>query len=104
MIDEVQWRHDPTDRRRRQLRLEVGLLIMINPVSLRYAIDYEGYALFQAHIPRDLPLLPIDGPIILHGCSGPPPPTKEEAHKAPPHGFLDPGPEHAESWRPVLET
>ena len=101
MIDEVQWRHDPTDRRRRQLRLEVGLLIMINPVSLRYAIDYEGYALFQAHIPRDLPLLPIDGPIILYGCSGPPPPTIDEALPARPLAFFDAGPEQAEASRLV---
>ena len=63
-------------------RAQVGLLILINPLSLRYALDDEGYAWFQAHIPETYLFYPADGPTVLHGASGPPPTTVDEVRRA----------------------
>jgi Xaa-Pro aminopeptidase len=47
----------------------VDLCVINNPVSLRYAIDFDEYQLFQAHIPTVYLLLPIEGPIRMYGAS-----------------------------------
>lgn len=44
------------------------LLVLTNPVSIRYATDYRGYFSFQSRIPSAYLLLPVDGPVILHGA------------------------------------
>jgi hypothetical protein len=41
--------------------------IFVNPVSLRYAVDYRGYALFQSHIPSTYLFVPVEGPVAVHG-------------------------------------
>lgn len=47
---------------------EVQLAVLTNPVSIRYATGYSGYAMFQSHIPSAYLLLPNKGPVILHGA------------------------------------
>ena len=40
------------ERLREQLRLhDADFCILLNPISLRYAVDYRSYQLFQSHIP-----------------------------------------------------
>ncbi len=46
--------------------LDLGVLT--NPVSIRYATGYRGYAGFQAHIPSQYLLVPAEGPVVLHGA------------------------------------
>ena len=48
---------------------EVDLCIINNPVSLRYAIDFDEYQLFQAHIPTVYLILPISGPVRMYGAA-----------------------------------
>jgi Xaa-Pro aminopeptidase len=56
-------------RLREQLRLhEADFCILLNPISLRYAVDYRSYMLFQSHIPTVYLFLPQDGPTVLYGC------------------------------------
>ena len=43
----------------------VGLLMLVNPISLRYAAEYRTYGLFQAHIPTTYLLMPAEGPVSL---------------------------------------
>ena len=47
---------------------DVSLAILLNPVSLRYAIDFNEYQLFQAHIPTCYLFVPLKGPIVMHGA------------------------------------
>ena len=57
------------ERLREQLRLhEADFCILLNPISLRYAVDYRSYMLFQSHIPTVYLFLPQDGPTVLYGC------------------------------------
>ncbi|MCP4335182.1 MAG: aminopeptidase P family protein [Gammaproteobacteria bacterium] len=58
-----------TARMREQMRLsDVAALVLINPVSLRYAIDYSTYALFQSRIPSTYLFMAQEGPTIIHGA------------------------------------
>lgn len=50
-----------------------AMCVLVNPISLRYAVDYRAYALFQAHIPTTYLFVPQDGPVIIHGAYGPSP-------------------------------
>jgi len=70
------------DRRRlqcyRQARLraemerhEVGLCVMVSPISLRYAVNYRNYAGFMSHIPSTYLFLPAEGPYILFNAFEP---------------------------------
>ncbi|NKB77534.1 MAG: M24 family metallopeptidase [Gammaproteobacteria bacterium] len=55
------------DRLKKELiRADVAMCLMVNPMSLRYAIDYQNYALFQSHIPSTYLFFPSDGPVVLH--------------------------------------
>lgn len=45
-----------------------AMCVLVNPISLRYAIDYECYSLFQSHIPTSYLFVPLDGPINLYGA------------------------------------
>ncbi len=47
----------------------IDLCVVNNPVSLRYAIDFDEYQLFQAHIPTVYLLLPVEGPLRMYGAS-----------------------------------
>lgn len=49
------------------VRHDAALLIMLNPISLRYAINYRCYSLFQTHIPSTYLFFPLEGDLVLHG-------------------------------------
>lgn len=59
-------------RRRRLLaemrRADVDAIVLMNPVSLRYAADWREYALFQAHIPTCVLVLRADGSTVMFGA------------------------------------
>lgn len=60
-----------TERLRAQMRAEdVAALVLVNPVSLRYAVDYSTYALFQSRIPSTYLFMAPDGPTTIHGAYG----------------------------------
>jgi len=44
------------------------LLVLTNPVSIRYATGYRAYASFQSRIPSAYAIVPLVGPIIMHGA------------------------------------
>lgn len=55
-----------------QMRCQnVSACVMVNPVSLRYAINYRNYALFTAHIPSTYLFLSASGDYLLHGAFDP---------------------------------
>ena len=46
----------------------VACLIQHSPISLRYAIDYQTYALYQSHMPETYLFMSAEGPSLLHGA------------------------------------
>jgi len=67
---------DEADLQRRRLKhlrstmvgADIGLLVLTNPVSIRYATGYRGYAAFQSKIPSAYLVVPSGGPVVLHGA------------------------------------
>jgi Xaa-Pro dipeptidase len=75
-----------------------AMCLLVNPISLRYAVDYETYGLFQSHIPTTYLFLPQEGPLVIHGTYGPLP-LIDEARPARAISFFDGGPMLAEAAR-----
>ncbi len=51
-------------------KADAACCLIVNPVSLRYAVDYRTYGLFQSHIPTTYLLIPQDGPVVLYAAYG----------------------------------
>ena len=49
---------------------DLDMVLIHNPVSLRYAFDYRSYQLFQSRTPTTYAFLPTDGPTIIHSAIG----------------------------------
>ncbi len=68
-IDLTALRHYRLSRLRRQLvEMDIPLAVLLQPISLRYAVDYREYPLFQSHIPTSYLFVPADGPVVLYGA------------------------------------
>jgi len=65
-----------------------AMCLLVNPVSLRYAVDYRAYALFQSHIPTAYLFVPVDGPVVIHGALDSAP-MADEFRKAWPISYFD---------------
>ncbi len=58
-----------TKRLKEQMREhDVAALVIVNPISLRYAVDYSTYSLFQSRIPSTYLFMAPDGPNAIHGA------------------------------------
>jgi Xaa-Pro aminopeptidase len=78
-------------RLREQLRLhDVDFCILVNPISLRYAVDYRSYMLFQSHIPTVYLFLPREGPTVFYGCYYDVPQV-DDFRPGRPHAFFEGG-------------
>ena len=49
---------------------DLDMVLIHNPVSLRYAYDYRGYQLFQSRTPTTYAFFPADGPHVIHAAYG----------------------------------
>ncbi len=82
-IDIARMQRYRLDRIRNSLRSAgASMGIFVSPVSLRYAVDYRGYALFQSHIPSSYLFVPVGGPVVLHGAFGEPSSVVDEVRPA----------------------
>ena len=89
-------------RVREQLRRAGAALgVFVSPVSLRYAVDYRAYALFNAHIPATYLFVAGDGPVVLHGALGEPPPLVDEVRPARAICYFQGGPDMADDAGPL---
>jgi Xaa-Pro dipeptidase len=80
-----------TARLRQQMQIaDVAVLLSVNPVSLRYAIDYSTYALFQSRIHSTYLFMAQEGPTIIHGGYANTP-RIDRAEPAHPISFFDGG-------------
>lgn len=48
----------------------LDMVLIHNPVSLRYAFDYRSYQLFQSRTPTTYAFFAADGPTVFHGAYG----------------------------------
>jgi Xaa-Pro dipeptidase len=79
------------ERLREQLRLhDADFCILVNPISLRYAVNYRSYLLFQSHIPSVYLFLPQQGPTVAYGCYYDVPQI-DEFRPGRPHSFFEGG-------------
>ncbi len=79
------------ERIRQQLRAhDAAFVILVNPISLRYAVDYRSYLLFQSHIPQVYLFVPQEGPIVFYGCYYDVPQV-HDFRSGRPHAFFDGG-------------
>ncbi len=74
---------------------EASMCVLVNPISLRYAVDYRNYALYQSHIPTTYLFVPVDGPLVIHGAYDPSP-AVEHVRRGRPISFFDGGTELGE--------
>ena len=76
----------------------VALCVLVNPISLRYAVDYRNYALFQSHIPTTYLFVSVEGETAIHGAYDPSPAIKN-VRPGRPICFFDGGSELVDSAR-----
>ena len=69
-------------------RHDAAMCILVNPISLRYAVDYRCYGLFQSHIPSTYLFVPQEGPVVIYNCYGDPPGV-DEMRAGRSHSFFD---------------
>lgn len=64
---DMQRMHDYRMGRIEQQMIEhdVGMLVMVNPVSMRYAVNYRSYGIFSMHIPSVYMLMSPGAPFII---------------------------------------
>jgi len=78
-------------RLKQQLELhDAAMCILVNPISLRYAVDYRSYMLFQSHIPTVYLFVPQQGPTVIYGCYYDVPQV-DDFRPGRPHAFFDGG-------------
>jgi len=65
-----------------------AMCLLVNPVSLRYAVNYRAYALFQSHIPTAYLFVPVEGPVVIHGALDATP-LADESRPARPLSYFD---------------
>ncbi|MDX6752441.1 Xaa-Pro peptidase family protein [Geminicoccaceae bacterium 1502E] len=75
-----------------------AMCVLVSPISLRYAVDYRTYGLFQSHVPTTYLFVPAEGPVAIHGVYGTPP-LADAVRPARPLSFFDGGPELGDAAR-----
>ncbi|MGE0211146.1 MAG: M24 family metallopeptidase [Parvibaculaceae bacterium] len=67
-----------------------AMCILVSPISLRYAVDYRTYGLFQSHVPTTYLFVPVEGPVVIHAVYGHPP-MADDVRRGRPLSFFDGG-------------
>ncbi len=90
-----QWR---TERLKSELETHgAAMVVIVNPICMRYAIDYRNYALFQTHIPSTYLFYPCEGKAVIHGAYQPSETLDIESREARAISFFDGG-NHIEQY------
>lgn len=92
-----------TGRMRASLRHHGAAMVMlVNPISLRYALDYRTYPLWQAHAHTTYAFLPVEGPIVAYNVYGNPP-GADDVRTGRQNTYFDGGPELPENARLIAQ-
>ncbi|MEM8647000.1 MAG: FtsX-like permease family protein, partial [Pseudomonadota bacterium] len=98
-IDQDRLRAYRLDRIKQGLKKQdAALCLLTNPISMRYAADYNSYLQFQSHIPTTYVVVPQDGPVVLYNAYGPSP-AADEARPGRALSHFDGGDELADQAR-----
>jgi len=71
------------------VRHDAAMCLLVNPISLRYAVDFRSYPLFQSHIPLAYLFFPQEGPSVVHGVFGPLPTAADSVRPARPLSYFE---------------
>jgi len=92
-----------TERMRASLRQHGAAMVMlVNPISLRYALDYRTYPLWQSHAHTTYAFVPAEGPIVAYNVYGNPP-CADSVRVGRQNSYFDGGPELPENARLIAE-
>lgn len=92
-----------TGRMRASLRHHGAAMVMlVNPISLRYALDYRTYPIWQSHAHTTYAFFPAEGPIVAYNVYGDPP-GADFVRKGHENTYFDGGPELAENARLIAD-
>ncbi|RAZ73015.1 M24 family metallopeptidase [Mesorhizobium atlanticum] len=80
-------------------KADVAMCVLVSPITIRYAVDYNSYPLFQSHIPVTYLFLPLDGPITLHQGTVGHRSSADRSRTGRPMSFFEGGNELAEGAR-----
>ena len=75
-----------------------AMALLVNPISLRYALDYRTYPIWQSHAHTTYAFVPVEGPVVAYNVYGVPPgadSVREGRHNT----YFDGGPQLAENAR-----
>ena len=102
-IDFERLKHYRISRLREMLKeQDAAMCILVSPVSLRYAVDFQTYQIFQSHIPISYAYVAQEGPTVLCGAYGTGS-TADEERPARPVSFFDGANELGEAARLLAE-
>src|SRR5260221_6148210 len=74
VVDHARLRSYRLGRIRNALRRHrASMVMLVNPISLRYALDYRTYPLWQAHAHTTYAFVPVEGPVVAFNVYGNPP-------------------------------
>ena len=69
-VDMNRLREYRLDRIRQQLNVaDVSFCVLVNPLSIRYAVENREYQGFQSRLPTQYLFVPVDGPVVQFGGS-----------------------------------
>ncbi|NOD93717.1 M24 family metallopeptidase [Ruegeria sp. HKCCD4884] len=92
-----------TGRIREQMKLQdVAALVIVNPLSMQYAANYDSYQLYQSRVPTTYLFMAQDGPTIVFGGYGNSPLIDRE-EPADFIAFFDAGPNLADNARRLAD-
>lgn len=92
-----------TGRMRASLRNHGAAMVMlVNPISLRYALDYRTYPLWQSHAHTTYAFVPAEGPIVAYNVYGTPP-GADHVRVGRHNTYFDGGPELPENARLIAQ-
>lgn len=92
-----------TERMRASLRHHgAAMAMLVNPISLRYALDYRTYPLWQSHAHTTYAFVPVDGPTVAYNVYGNPP-GADHVRVGRHNTYFDGGPELPENARLIAQ-
>jgi Xaa-Pro aminopeptidase len=72
-IDQDRLRRYRIERIRKSLQKhDAAMVLLVNPISLRYAVDYRSYPLWQSHAHTTYAFVPVAGPVVAYNVYGNP--------------------------------
>lgn len=79
-----------------------AMVMLVNPISLRYAVDYRSYPLWQSHAHTTYVFVPVEGPVVAYNVYGNPP-GADDVRVGRANTYFDGGPQLSENARLIAQ-